>query len=349
MGRRDEMLAAVLEGVRTMVLNEVPRPTAGRGEAIVRIRACGICLTDYCAYTGERTNWEPGQIVGHEMSGIVEEVGDGVENFGPGDEVIVSPAIFCGECEYCKSGLQHYCPNGGVIGGEGFDNVFPGGFAEFVKAPVQALYLKPPNISFAAAALAEPLGGSYKGLISYTGLTVGEDVVIIGAGAMGLLLTQIAHAAGAGNLILIDIADYKLEYARRCGATHTINSTKEDAGGAVAAILPKGPDIVFEAAGALPAAELAFGLCRRGTRINMFGVIIPGTIPVSPADIHFSETRMDASFSVTPKVMLKAIDLMRKGLVDTEKIVTHQIPLKGIQNALDIMGTVERIKVVVVP
>lgn len=343
------MLAAVLEDVRKMVLKDVPRPAAGRGEAIVRMKACGICLTDYCAYTGARTNWKPGSIVGHEMSGIVEEVGEGVESFKPGEEVIVSPAIFCGECEYCKSGLQHYCRNGAVIGGEGFDRVLPGGFAELVRAPVQTLYPKPPNISFAAAALTEPLAGSYKGLISYTRLTVGEDVVIIGAGSMGLLLTQIAHAAGAGNLILIDIADYKLDYARKCGATHTINSTKEDPTKVVAAILPKGPDIVFEAAGALPAAELAFELCRRGTRINMFGVIVPGTVPVSPARIHFSETRMDASFSVTPRVMLKAIGLMRKGLVDTLKIITHQVPLREMQRALDIMGTVERVKVVVVP
>jgi len=343
------MLAAVLEGVRKMVLKDVPHPVPGPGEAVVRMKACGICQTDYCAYTGARMNWKPPHVVGHEMSGVVEEVGAGVQNFKGGDEVIVSPAIFCGQCEYCKSGLEHYCPNGGVIGGDGFERVLPGGFAEFVRAPVQTLYRKPPNISFPAAALTEPLAGSYKGLIAYTRLTIGEDVVIIGAGAMGLLLTQIAHAAGAGTLILIDIADYKLDYARRCGATHVINSTKEDAKKAVARILPKGPDIVFEAAGALQAAELAFDLCRRGTRLNMFGVIVPGTVPVSPARIHFSETRMDASFSVTPRVMIKAIELMEKGLVDTTKIITHRIPLKEIHKALEIMGTTERIKVVVEP
>jgi len=343
------MLAAVLEGVRKMVLKDVPRPKPGPGEALVRIKACGICQTDYCAYTGARMNWQPGHIVGHEMSGIVEEVGGGVEAFKPGDEVIVSPASFCGQCEYCKSGLEHYCPGGAVIGGDGFERVLPGGFAEFVRAPVQTLYRKPANISFPAAALTEPLAGSYKGLVAYTRLTIGEDVVIIGSGAMGLLLTQIARAAGAGNLILIDIADYKLEYAKKCGATHTINSTKEDPRQAVARILPKGPDIVFEAAGALEAAELTFDLCGRGTRINMFGVIVPGTIPVSPAKIHFSETRMDASFSVTPKVMIKAIDLMQKGLVDTTRIITHQLPLREVQKALDIMGTVERIKVVIEP
>jgi threonine dehydrogenase-like Zn-dependent dehydrogenase len=343
------MLAAVLEGVRKMVLKDVPRPKPGPSEAVVRIKACGICQTDYCAYTGARMNWKAGHVVGHEMSGSVEELGPGVAGFKLGDEVIVSPAIFCGQCEYCKSGLEHYCPNGGVIGGDGFERVLPGGFAEFVRAPVQTLYRKPPNISFPAAALTEPLAGSYKGLIAYTRLTIGEDVVIIGAGAMGLLLTQIARAAGAGTLILIDIADYKLEYAKKCGATHTINSTKEDAKKAVARILPKGPDIVFEAAGALQAAELAFELCRRGTRINMFGVIVPGTIPVSPARIHFSETRMDASFSVTPRAMVKAIELMEKGLVDTTKIITHRIPLKEIHKALEIMGTTERIKVVVEP
>ena len=137
--------------------------------------------------------------------------------------------------------------------------------------------------------------------------------------------------------------------ARECGATHVINASKEDAKARVREILPDGPDLVFEAAGALEAARLTFELSRRGTRINMFGVIVPGEIPVSPADIHFTEIRMDASFSITPRVMQKAIRLMEKGLADPGRIVTHRIPLSRIQDALDVMETPERIKVVVEP
>ena len=132
-------------------------------------------------------------------------------------------------------------------------------------------------------------------------------------------------------------------------ATHVINSRRTDLRQAVYDLLPDGPDIVFEAAGALPAAEAAFALCRRGTRVNMFGVIVPGTIPVSPADVHFQETRVDASFSVTPRVMTRALDLMRKGLVDPRRIITHHIPLTEMPRALEVMGSAERVKVVVCP
>jgi threonine dehydrogenase-like Zn-dependent dehydrogenase len=343
------MLAAVLEGVGKMVLKEMEKPKTGFGEVVVKVMACGICQTDYSAYTGRRTNFTPGVIVGHEISGVVDEIGEGVTTVKPQDEVVILPAVQCGHCKYCRTGFDNYCPNGLAIGGEGYDNVLNGGFAEYVLVPEKTLYEKPKNVSFPAAALTEPLAGSYKGLIEFTQLRIGEDVVIIGAGGMGLLLTQIAAAAGAGNLIVIDIEDFKQEYALRCGAKHFINARKEDAKKRVYEILEDGPDIVFEAAGALEAAKLTFDLTRRGTRINMFGVIIPGEIPVSPAKIHFQETRMDASFSVTPRVMIKALELLKKELVDPMKMITHQIPLKEIDKALEVMGSPNRVKVVVIP
>ena len=110
-----------------------------------------------------------------------------------------------------------------------------------------------------------------------------------------------------------------------------------------------GPDIVFEAAGVLEAAKLTFQLCRRGTRVNMFGVIIPGEIPVSPADIHFLETRVDASFSVNPRVMFKSVELMRKGKVNPDKIVTHKFSLAQVDKALEMMESSDRVKVMINP
>lgn len=343
------MLAAVLEGIKKMELNEVPKPEPDYGEVVIRVKACGICQTDFKAYTGERKNFTPPIIFGHEMSGIIDEVGKGIKDFKEGDEVVVSPAIYCGKCEYCKSGLEHYCENGAVIGGDGFEDVRNGGFAEYVIAPETNLYRKPKSISFSAASLAEPLAGSYKGMIEYSNLRLGEDVVIIGAGSMGLLLTQVASAAGAGTLILIDIDDYKLEYAKKCGASHIINSKRSNPKKETYKILPKGPDIIFEAAGVLDAASLAFDLCRRGSRINIFGVTTPGTIPVSPGHIHFTEIGMNASFSVTPKTMLKSLKLMKKGLVDPTKIITHEFPLEKISQALKTMELIKRIKVIIKP
>lgn len=343
------MLAAVLEDVGRMVLKELPKPTIKKNEVLVRVKACGICQTDYSAYTGRRTNWTPPIILGHEISGVIEEVGEEVEGWNLGDEVVLSPVISCGECDNCRLGLGHYCRNGKVIGGEGQKVVLPGGFAEYVAVPTSVLYKKPKNVSFDSAALTEPLAGSYKGMIEYSNLRLGEDVVVIGAGAMGLLLLELAVAGGAGNTIVIDVVDERLEKAKELGATHTINSKIINPKEAVYDIIPNGPDIVFEAAGVLEAAKLAFELTRRGTRINMFGVIIPGTISISPAEIHFNETRVDASFSVNPRVMTKAISLLEKGKVDPGKIVTHKFPLTEIDKALLAMELPERIKVIINP
>jgi len=343
------MLAAVLEEVGKMVLRQVPDPTITPNEVLLRVKACGICQTDYLAYSGGRTNWTPPLIVGHEISGVIEKVGADVTGWAPGDEVSVSPAVPCGECIYCRMGREHCCINGKVIGGEGQKIVLDGGFAELIALPTRVLYSKPDNVSFEAAALAEPLAGSYKGLIEYSQMRIGEDVVVIGAGSMGLLLCLVAVAAGAGTLIAVDTVAPRLRKALELGVHHAIDVTREDVKKRVYEILPGGPDLIMEAAGSLDAARLSFDLTRRGTRVNCFGVIIPGTILISPADVHFLETRVDASFSVNPRAMVNSLNLMRKGLVDPGKIVTHRFPLKDVQAALDTMKSPERVKIVIMP
>jgi threonine dehydrogenase-like Zn-dependent dehydrogenase len=186
-------------------------------------------------------------------------------------------------------------------------------------------------------------------MIEYSELKIAEDLVIIGAGSMGLLASMIAERAGAASIVMIDIEDWRLELSKKCGATHLINSQKTDAIKAVYEILPDGPDIVFEAAGPLAAAQLAFDLCRRGTRVNEFGVTTEGTISISPADIHWKETRVDASFSVYPRVMQRSIRLMEKGFVDPNKIITHKFKLDDIKKAMNTMKTPERVKVIINP
>lgn len=343
------MLAAVLEGVKKLVVKEVPTPRPFAHWVLVRVKACGICLTDYKAYSGERTNVKFPAILGHEFSGVVEEIGEGVNFFTPGEEVVVSPVTSCGVCRDCRRGFPHYCQYGAVIGGDGMDTVLDGAWAQYVVVPENTLYRKPAQVSFEAAALTEPLAGSYKGLIEYSGMKIGEDVVIIGAGSMGLLATMIAHRAGAGTLILVDIDDWRLNLAKQLGATHLINSQEVDPREAVYQILPHGPDLVFEAAGSPEAAELAFQLCRRGTRVNEFGVTTEGSISVSPRDLHFKETRVDASFSVTPRAMQASLALMEKGLIDPALIITHTFPLEEIEEAVKVMEEKERVKIVIKP
>lgn len=344
------MQSAVLHAFDDLRLEEVPTPTArNTGEVVVRIKACGFCATDYKAIKGIRRNVEFPCIVGHEPSGVVHEVGPGVTHFKPGDEVIVQPSGFCGFCEACRTGNSHYCEHGFTTGGDGPKDVWPGAFAEYMLTMESCLFRKPAAISFDAAAITEPLSGSWKGVIQYSEMQVGDDVVVIGVGSIGLLCMMVAKAAGAGRLIAVDTSDYALQNALSLGATHVVNPKKGDAKKQVYDILPKGPDLVVEAAGPIEAVRLMVDLRRRGTRWNVFGITTHETFELDGGLTHFLEGRMDASFGTTPLAMAKAIRLMESGLVDVEKIISHRFPLSRIHEAVAVMACPERNKVVVNP
>jgi len=344
------MLAAVLKNFDQLELEDIPAPRAIQfGEVVVRIKSCGICATDYKAIKGIRRNVTFPFIAGHEPSGIVHEVGPGVSHFKPGDEVIVQPLGYCGFCENCRTNNTHYCQYAFTTGGDGPDDVWPGAFAEYMLTKEQCLFAKPANLSFDAVAITEPLAGAWKGVINYSEMKVGDDVVIIGVGSIGLLCMMVARAAGAGRLIAIDTSDYALRNATHLGATHVVNPTKEDAKRRVYEIIPGGPNLIVEAAGPIQAVKLMVDLRRRGTKWNVFGITTHETFELDGGMTHFLEGRMDASFGTTPLAMAKAIRLMETGLIDTEKIISHRFPLSRIHEAMEVMGTQERNKVIINP
>jgi len=343
------MLAAVLRNFNQLELEDVPTPRPGTGEVIIAIRSCGFCATDYKAITGARRNVNFPMIAGHEPSGVVSTVGDGVSNVKEGDEVVVQPSGYCGVCRHCMIGNTHYCEHAFTTGGDGPDEVWDGAFAEFMKTKATCCIAKPANISHDTACLTEPLSGAWKGLIQQSEMSVGDDVVIIGTGGIGLLCLMVARAAGAGRLIAIDTSDYALGNAKRLGATHTVNPAVGDAREAVYAIIPNGPDLVVEAAGPIQAVELARDLRRRGTRWNVFGITTHETFELDGGLTHFMEGRMDASFGTTPLAMLKALKLIETGLVDPGEIISHRFPLSEIHQAVEVMSTAERNKVIIHP
>ena len=202
------MLAAVLHDVDRLVLEDVPAPEPGPGEVVVRIRACGFCATDYKAIKGIRRNVTFPLIAGHEPAGVVSAVGAGVEYFAEGDEVICQPSGYCGYCTHCRAGDTHYCQQAFTTGGDGPRDVWPGAFAQYMKTRASCLLPKPDGISYDAAALTEPLSGAWKGIIQKSQMQLGDDVVIIGVGGIGLLCLMVAKAAGAGRLIAIDPSDH---------------------------------------------------------------------------------------------------------------------------------------------
>jgi L-iditol 2-dehydrogenase len=218
-----------------------------------------------------------------------------------------------------------------------------------MKADALMLYHKPPTIPFDAAALTEPLSGAWKGVIQYSEMTVGDDVVVIGVGSIGLLCMMVAKAAGANRLVAIDSSDYALTNARTLGATHAVNPRTQNAKEAVYNIIPRGPDLVVEAAGPIDAVKLMVELRRRGTRWNVFGITTHETFELDGGRTHFLEGRMDASFGTTPRAMQRAIRLMESGLVDTGKIISHRFPLEHIDRAMEVMGGQDRNKIVINP
>ena len=343
------MLAAVLHNFNDLRLEEVPMPEPSTGEVVVKINACGFCATDYKAITGGRKNVNFPFIPGHEPAGVISAVGAGVKHLKEGDEVIIQPSGFCGLCHHCLSGNSHYCETAFTTGGDGPEDVRPGSFAEYTKTDASCCLLKPKSISFEAAALTEPLSGAWKGMIQYSEMKVGEDVVVIGTGGIGLLCLMVARAAGAGRLIAIDYSEYARQNALRLGATHAIDPSAGDVKKALYDILPHGPDLVIEAAGPIQAVELARDLRRRGTRWNIFGITTHEKFELDGGLTHFLEGRMDASFGTTPLAMLQAIKLIETGLVDTSEIISHRFALKDIDKAVEAMAGKERNKVMILP
>ncbi len=345
-----KMLAAVLHDFNDIVLEEVPCPVPKEfGMVLVRIHSCGFCASDYKAITGWRRNVTFPFIPGHEPSGIVAEVGPGVSIFKPGDEVICNPAGFCGFCKHCREGNTHYCETAFTTGGDGPKDVWPGAFAEYMLTKESCLFKKPAPISFEAAAITEPLSGAWKGTIQYSEMKIGDDVIVIGAGSMGLLCLMVAKAAGAARLIAIDSSEFARKQALALGATHALDARAADVKEQVYAILPGGPDLIIEAAGPIQAVKTMVDLRRRGTRWNLFGITTHETFELDGGLTHFLEGRMDASFGTTPQAMSRAIRLMETGLVNPERIITHRFPLSQFPAALEVMAGHERTKIIIQP
>jgi L-iditol 2-dehydrogenase len=345
------MLAAVLHDFNRLVLEDVPIPEPGLGEVVVRIKACGICATDYKAIKGIRRNVSFPFIPGHEPSGVVARVGPGVIHFKEGDEVICQPSGYCGYCKHCRVGNTHHCEHAFTTGGDGPEDVWPGAFAEYMRTRENTLFAKPPGLSFDAASLTEPLSGAWKGVIQYSEMQLGDDVVVIGVGSIGLLCMMVARAAGAGRLIAVDVSAHARRRALALGATHAVDPRAGDGDAVkrVYEILPDGPDLIVEAAGPIEAVQLMVDLRRRGTRWNVFGITTHETFELDGGYTHFLEGRMDASFGTTPLAMSRAIRLMERGLIDVEQVISHRFPLAEIHKALEVMESPERNKVIVNP
>ena len=269
------MKALVLEDYKKFNYTDVPAPKPGPEEALISVRACGICGSDVHGMDGSTGRRRPPIIMGHEASGVIAEVGAGVNNWKSGDRVTFDSTIYCGNCDYCRRGEVNLCDNRRVLGVSCQDYRQHGAFAEFVVVPQRVLYRVPESLPFEHAALVEPFTIALHA-IRRAPVALNDTVVVIGAGMIGLALTQALRQTGCGQLIVVDVAPERLALAKQMGATDTVDSS---GGGAAKTILDlthcKGADAAFESVGVSATVDLAIASLRKGGALTLVGNLAP--------------------------------------------------------------------------
>jgi L-iditol 2-dehydrogenase len=269
------MKALVLKEYKKFSFEEVPEPQVQPQEVLVAVKACGICGSDVHGMDGSTGRRRPPIIMGHEASGVIARLGAEVNGWAKGDRVTFDSTIYCGECDYCREGMINLCDRRRVLGVSCEDYRQNGAFAELVAVPPRILYRIPQNIPYEHAAMVEPFAIALHAVRrSPPGLN--DAVVVLGAGMIGLALVQALSHTGCGKLIVLDVADDRLAMAAKLGATHTINSGKEDGVQAIQGLTHRrGADVSFEAVGVTPTVELALRCLRKGGAATLVGNVAP--------------------------------------------------------------------------
>lgn len=294
------------------------------GEACVRVKAVGICGTDLHIFQGERSDVELPRVMGHELSGVVEKVGEGVTNIKVGDCVVFDPVVSCGTCKICKSGHANVCADVKCFGVQ-----MDGGFQDYIVVDANKLYKYPDRIPFEEAALAEPFSVAAN-ILTRVNATAEDRIVIIGAGTIGLAILQAAKGMGA-SVLISDVEDKKLETARDFGADVTVNNKKLDLMEQVMAFAPGGADVLIDAVGAAPLTEQTVDMAAPTARIAVIGFDIrPMHIP--PVKITKKELTLVGS-RMNNGMFPKVIEWLEKGCLDTAGMVSRVYPIEEIQQA----------------
>ena len=248
------MKASRFLGNKTFAVTDLPTPHAGPGELVLRNQVCGVCGTDVHIYHGEpgSADVNPPVVLGHEYSGEVVEVGEGVTGFAVGDHVTVDPNIYCGHCAYCQNGKKQLCPSMEAIG-----VTRDGGFAQYSRIPASQAFKLEPTVPWEAAAMAEPLACCLHG-IDLAGIQVGDKVCVVGGGAIGLLMVQLAKLSGASQIVLSEPNEKRRQVGLQLGANTALDPTRPDAQEAFAQVLGGGANVVIECVGNVPAVKSAF-------------------------------------------------------------------------------------------
>jgi len=341
------MRAHILVKPGEIDLREVPRPTAGPGELVVRVRTALTCGTDIKAFVRGHPKFPMPTPFGHEFSGEIVEVGPGEATFHEGDAVMAAPTAPCGECYYCARQQENLCET--VM-----DTMVLGAYADFIKLPRRIaavnVYRKPDSISFATAALMEPLACVIHGL-DMISVRPDDTVVLIGAGPISLLHLLALRHAGVGRIIVVVRSDRRAAEAQRLGADEVLIS---DVGVVRDQILARtqgrGADIVIECTGQVEVWEAAPTLARAGGQVVLFGGCRPGTqVRFDTQRLHYDQLRIVSPFHFTPRAVRRAYELLAGGQLNTAALISGTFPLTELRHALTLHQQGEGVKFAIEP
>lgn len=330
------MLAVEYHSNDDVRIVDLPVPEIAPGELLVQLRACGLCASDVMEwYMKPRAPIYPG----HEPVGLVAAVGDGVQQFAPGQRVFIHHHVPCMVCHFCQRGSFSQCSTFRAT------RLYPGGLAEYIRVPALNVQLDvftlPDELSFEAATLIEPLACCVRG-INRAAIQEGDSVLVLGAGSNGLMLAQLAQQRGAIRVIVVDPIAYRRQRALDAGIDHVLDpgSGQENLLQQIYAVNDgRKPDIVLVTPSSTSAMQQGLELVGPGGTVLFFAPPPPtAALPISPNALFFQEISLHTSYSAGPYETRLALDLLHTRRIRPETVITHKFPLKDAAQAFELVA-----------
>ena len=325
------MKSAVWYGGKDIRIEEVPKPKVTNNEVLVRVKAVGICGSELHAYEGISERRKPPLVMGHEFAGEIAEIGKVVKGLEKGDRVVVEPLIRCGVCEQCMRGQGNVCRNVKLVGLH-----VSGAFAEYVLVPAGNCHKLPDNVSFEEGSTVKPLAVGVHA-VNRTPIKLGDTVVVIGAGIIGMMTLQAAKTAGAEKIFVTDVVDYRLDLAKKLGADVVINSRIEDPVKRVKELTNmKGADVALEAVGTQITVQQAMGMVGIGGRVTVIGML-EKTMSLGMLDAVVKELSIKGSYGFVSDDFKAALALISAGKANVKSMITNVLPLSDIAKGFELL------------
>lgn len=320
------MKALILTEYKNLVIDDVSAPKIAPAEVLVRVKSCGICGSDIHGFDGSSGRRIPPVIMGHEASGVIEEVGAIVNRFRPGDRVTFDSMISCGCCNFCRLGRPNLCDDRRVLGVSCKDYRRHGAFAELISVPEHIVFPIPDSLSFDAAALVEPISVAVHA-VNLTPIQLGNTAVVIGAGMIGLITIQALRTAGCGRIISVDLEDDRLAIARDLGADSVLNSRDNDIPEIIREMTGGiGSDIAMEAVGTNATVRMSIDSVRKGGFVTLIGNVTPDVSFPLQSVVTREITLYGSCASANDYPA--CLDLMGQGKIQAAPIISSSVPLE---------------------